>query len=145
MSHATVEELGAEPLNSYLNLFLQANEVLAADQAAVRELELAEYQEPGMRFFIAVVDGEPAAAGSLCIAQGIGFLVSAATLPALRKRGCQGALIQARFAAALRAACDLIVGGTMLFSPSHRNMQSIGMHVLDITTTWIDRHELFGD
>jgi len=138
VSHATVEELGAEHLDSYLDLFLQANEVPIPDQAAIRDLELAEYQEPGMRFFIAAVDGEPAATGSLCIAKGIGFLVSAATLPALRTRGCQSALIHARFAAARRAGCDLMVGGTMLFSPSHRNMQSIGMHMLDMATTWID-------
>jgi GNAT superfamily N-acetyltransferase len=52
--------------------------------------------------------------------------LAASTLPALRGRGVQGALIAARLAAARDAGCDLAFAGTAPGSASQRNFERCG-------------------
>src|SRR5436189_180221 len=48
------------------------------------------------RLYVAFVDGDPAGAGALSILDGVGHLANVATIPALRGRGVQTALIRRR-------------------------------------------------
>jgi ribosomal protein S18 acetylase RimI-like enzyme len=79
------------------------------------------------RLYVAIVDGQPAAAAALTIADGVGHLASAATLPDFRRRGCQSALVAARSADAARAGCDLISSGAEFGSQSQRNLERAGL------------------
>ena len=44
--------------------------------------------------FLGEVDGQPGAAGALCIHEGVALFAGAATVPELRRRGLQGALLE---------------------------------------------------
>jgi ribosomal protein S18 acetylase RimI-like enzyme len=79
--------------------------------------------------YLAIVDGQPAAAAALTIAGGVGHLASAATLPDFRRRGCQAALVAARSAHAAVAGCDLVSSGAEFGSQSQRNLERAGLRV----------------
>jgi ribosomal protein S18 acetylase RimI-like enzyme len=79
--------------------------------------------------YVATVGGLRAAAAVLTIADGIGYLANAATLPAFRRRGCQRALIAARVADAADAGCDLVTSGAEFGSYSQRNLERAGFRL----------------
>lgn len=64
---------------------------------------------PGFQRHVALVDDAPAGAATLRIDDGIALLCGATTLPALRRRGVQAALLTARLRDACRARCDYAV------------------------------------
>jgi ribosomal protein S18 acetylase RimI-like enzyme len=79
--------------------------------------------------YVATVGGVRAAAAVLTVADGIGYLANAATLPAFRRRGCQRALISARVADAADAGCHLVTSGAEFGSSSHRNLERAGFRL----------------
>lgn len=79
--------------------------------------------------YVATVGGVPAAAAVLTVADRIGYLANAATLPTFRRRGCQRALIAARATDAADAGCDLVTSGAKFGSSSQRNLESAGFHL----------------
>jgi GNAT superfamily N-acetyltransferase len=80
-------------------------------------------------FFLAFVDGEPAGGAVVSTYQGVGGLFGASTLPALRRRGVQVALLNARLAWARDHGCDLAVSIARPGSTSHRNIERFGFRV----------------
>jgi GNAT superfamily N-acetyltransferase len=91
---------------------------------------------PGMTLHLALLDGRPAAAGALAISPPVGYLANAATLPEMRGRGAQTALIQARIAAAVQARCDAIVALGEFGSTSQRNLERAGLRVVYTQAVW---------
>src|SRR5579871_3571158 len=57
--------------------------------------------------FLAEIDGTPGAAGALTLHEGVALFGGAATVPELRRRGLQGALLQERMRYAAGHGCDL--------------------------------------
>jgi GNAT superfamily N-acetyltransferase len=133
-----VEEWGMERVDDYIELFLEADGVSEENKNDIRDLEKCEYKEPGLRLFVAFVDSTLAAAGSMVIDGMIGRLKSSASLPTFRRKGCQTALLRARFEAAKNCNCELMTVGTALHSDSHRNMERFGMKILTLSTIWKD-------
>lgn len=80
-------------------------------------------------FFLAFVDGEPAGGAVVSSYQGVGGLFGASTLPSLRRRGVQVALLNARLAWARDHGCDLAVSIAQPGSTSHRNIERFGFRV----------------
>lgn len=130
------EEWDIGRVEDYIDLFLGADEVSVGAKDDVRDLERCEYKEPGLHFFIARLEGNPVAAGSIVINGKVGRLKSSATLPEFRKRGCQAALLKARFDLAQQSGCEYMIVGTGLHSASHRNLERFGMKIMCMTTTW---------
>ena len=95
-----------------------------ATRLAANELERA-----GGWLYVATVGDVPAAAAALTVADGIGYLANAATLPTFRRRGCQRALIAARVADAADAGCDLVTSGATFGSSSQRNLERAGFRL----------------
>lgn len=58
-------------------------------------------------FFIAELDGEPGAAGVLCMHDGVALLGGASTVPEFRRRGLHSQLLRARMRCAFDHGCDL--------------------------------------
>lgn len=81
---------------------------------------------PRWRFFLARVEGAPAAAAVLDVRGRAALNASAATKPDLRGRRAQSALIRARIVEAARLGCDLLVGGAYFGTTSMRNHQREG-------------------
>lgn len=84
----------------------------------------------GFRRYAAREGGTIVAAASLRIDHGLAQLCGAATLPAVRRRGIQTALVHRRLRDAARAGCDLAVVTTAPGSKSQENLARAGFEVL---------------
>lgn len=86
--------------------------------------------------FLAELDGKPGAAGVLCIHSGVALFAGAATVPELRHRGLQTALLHERMRYAVTHGCDLAMLVAEPGSDSHRNAERKGFRVAYTRTKW---------
>ena len=86
--------------------------------------------------FLAEMDGLPGAAGVLCLHEGVALFGGAATVPEMRRRGLQSALLEARMRYAAEQGCDLLMMVTEAGSQSQRNGERIGFHIAYTRTKW---------
>jgi GNAT superfamily N-acetyltransferase len=90
----------------------------------------------GARLYLAAVDGTPAAAAVLFVMGDVAYLANASTLPSLRRRGCQGALIQRRLTDAAEAGCRQACVLTEWGSQSHDNVARAGFRAAYTKAVW---------
>lgn len=95
---------------------------------SLERAELAGF-DAGVLAYLATVDNRPAGGAGIRFADGIAQMAGAGTVPALRRRGVQTALVAARLADARNAGCDLAVVTTQPGSPSHANTQRMGFEL----------------
>lgn len=86
--------------------------------------------------FLAEVDGQPGAAGALCLHEGVALFGGSATIPELRRRGLQSALIQARMRYAFEHGCDLAMMVAEPGSNSQRNAERRGFRIAYTRIKW---------
>jgi GNAT superfamily N-acetyltransferase len=86
--------------------------------------------------FLAEVDGEPAGAGALCMHEGVALFGGSATVPELRRRGVQAALLEARMRYAFDHGCDLAMMVALPGSDSQRNAERKGFQIAYSRTKW---------
>jgi GNAT superfamily N-acetyltransferase len=86
--------------------------------------------------FLARLDGKPSAAGSLSIHNGVALFAGAATIPEMRRRGLQGALLQERMRFAFENGCDLAMMVAEAGSNSQRNAERKGFRLAYTRTKW---------
>lgn len=84
----------------------------------------------GFRRYLAEREGEPAGGASMRLFEGVAQLCGAATLPAHRRRGVQGALLARRLADATEEGCDVAIVTTLPGSKSHENGHRKGFGLL---------------
>lgn len=84
----------------------------------------------GVIRYAARCDGQLAGAASMRLAGGIAQLTGAATVPALRRRGVQSALLSARLVEAAAHGCEVAVITTAPGSKSQQNAQRRGFDLL---------------
>jgi hypothetical protein len=94
-----------------------------------------EHRSPHLRRYLAYVDDQPAAAGALYITQRRAYFAGAATVPAMRNRGCQSALIRRRLHDAAATAQQIVVT-TAFGSPSQANLQRLGFSIAHTRALW---------
>jgi GNAT superfamily N-acetyltransferase len=102
----------------------------AFDPAAITRAMADMAATPGFVRYLARWDGALAGGGGVRLTAGIAQLCGAATLPAWRRRGVQGALLARRLLDARAAGCDLAVITTQPGSPSQHNVQRQGFALL---------------
>ena len=86
--------------------------------------------------FLAELDGQPGAAGALCIHEGVALFSGSATVPELRRRGLQAALLRERMRYAYEHGCDLALMVAEAASNSQRNAERKGFRVAYTRTKW---------
>jgi GNAT superfamily N-acetyltransferase len=86
--------------------------------------------------FIGEVDSTPGAAGILCLHEGVALFGGSATVPELRRRGLQAALLQKRMSYAFNHGCDLAMMVAEAGSNSQRNAERKGFRVAYTRTKW---------
>ncbi len=86
--------------------------------------------------FIAELDGQPSAAGSLSIHEGVALFAGAATVPEMRRRGLQAALLRERMRYAFEHSCDLAMMAAEAGSNSQRNAERKGFRIAYTRTKW---------
>jgi GNAT superfamily N-acetyltransferase len=88
------------------------------------------------RCFLASYDGVPGAAGALFLNNGIALFGGAATVPELRRRGLQTALLHERMRYAFDHACDIAMMVALPGSDSQRNAERRGFRIAYTRTKW---------
>jgi GNAT superfamily N-acetyltransferase len=86
--------------------------------------------------FLAELDGVPGAAGALILHEGVALFGGAATVPELRRRGLQSALLYARMHYAAEQGCDLAMMVAEAGSNSQRNAERKGFRVAYTRLKW---------
>jgi GNAT superfamily N-acetyltransferase len=86
--------------------------------------------------FLAELDDQPGAAGSLSIHNGVALFAGAATVPEMRRRGLQGALLEARLRYAFDHGCDLAMMVAEAGSESQRNAERKGFRIAYTRLKW---------
>lgn len=86
--------------------------------------------------FLAEQDGTPGAAGVMCIHDGIALFGGAATVPEMRRRGMQAALLRERMRHASEQGCDVAMMVTQPGSDSQRNAERSGFQIAYTRTKW---------
>lgn len=86
--------------------------------------------------FLAEVDGKPGAAGVLCLHEGVALFGGSATVPELRRRGLQTALLYERMRYAVDHGCDLAMIAVQPGSDSQRNAERKGFRIAYTRTKW---------
>jgi hypothetical protein len=105
-----------------LGLFLQTTVISAARE-----------QSP---CFLAEFDGQTGAAGSLCLHEGVALFAGAASIPEMRRRGLQGALLRERMRYAFDHGCDLAMMVAAPGSDSQRNAERRGFQIAYTRIKW---------
>jgi len=86
--------------------------------------------------FLAELDGQPGAAGALWIHEGVALFSGAATVPEMRRRGLQSALLQERMRYAFEHGCDLAMIVAEAGGESQRNAERKGFRIAYTRTKW---------
>ena len=86
--------------------------------------------------FLAELDDKPGAAGLLCLDQGVALFGGSATVPELRRRGLQTALLHERMRYAFDHGCDLAMMVAEPGSDSQRNAERKGFRIAYTRTKW---------
>ena len=86
--------------------------------------------------FLAEIDGQPGCAAVLCLHEGVALFGGASTVPEMRRRGLQSALLQARKRYALEHGCDLLMMVTEAGSQSQRNAERTGFRIAYTRMKW---------
>jgi GNAT superfamily N-acetyltransferase len=87
--------------------------------------------------FMAILEGEPIAAGGLSLHGGVALLAGASTIPSARRRGAQQALLAARLRFAAAHGCDLAMMCALPGSGSQRNAERRGFRIAYTRTKWL--------
>jgi hypothetical protein len=137
-SNITVRAIEPAEREIFVDVYLNGFAFPEASRPFLRSSLQGLFDHPGTHFFFALVNTSIAGIGLLFLNKEIGYLATAATLPAFRGYGCQNALLQARSAFASNAGCDLVVGHTDFASISHHNMEKQGLHVAYTKAIWTE-------
>jgi GNAT superfamily N-acetyltransferase len=86
--------------------------------------------------FLAELDGTPGAAGALCIHDGVALFAGSATVPEMRRRGLQTALLEERMRYAFDGGCDLAMMVAETGRKSQRNAERQGFRIAYTRTKW---------
>ncbi|HXN65631.1 MAG TPA: GNAT family N-acetyltransferase [Candidatus Acidoferrales bacterium] len=86
--------------------------------------------------FLAEVGGRPGAAGVLCMHEGVALFGGSSTIPELRRRGLQNALLHERMRYAFEHGCDMAMMVALPGSDSQRNAERNGFRIAYTRTKW---------
>jgi hypothetical protein len=103
---------------------------------SIREMGEVSVKSPTAPIFLAELEGEPIAAGSLNIINGVAVLSGASTVPNRRRMGGQMALLKARLNYAVSHGCELAMICAPPDSSSQRNAERSGFRIAYTRTKW---------
>jgi ribosomal protein S18 acetylase RimI-like enzyme len=133
----TIEQVaGAEALEDYLDVYVAGWGVAQKDHAQFKSNVRPWLEQTGWSLYLARVNGRPAAAATLYVHDGVGYLADSATDPTFRRRGLHIALLRRRIADAGRTGADLVFSGATPFWSSHRNTERVGMRLQFTRAKW---------
>ncbi len=103
---------------------------------AVREFGRVAAARDGSFCFLAEIDGQVGAAGVLFMHGGVALLGGSSTVPEMRRRGMQTALLKTRLGFAAEMSCNVAMMGALPGSESQRNAERQGFRIAYTRTKW---------
>jgi GNAT superfamily N-acetyltransferase len=125
-----------ETMELYLDAYVAGWNIPEQDHAQFKANVRPWLNQAGWSLYLAKLNGQPAAAATLYVKEGVGYLADATTNPGFRRRGLQSALLRQRIRDASAAGADIVLSGAAPFSTSHRNMERAGMRVQFVRSLW---------
>jgi GNAT superfamily N-acetyltransferase len=104
--------------------------------ASMKEFGAISFGRENGVCFLAEINGQAGAAGALSIHEGIALFAGGATIPELRRRGLQGALLSERLRYARAHGCDLAMMVAEAGSESQRNAERKGFRIAYTRMKW---------
>ena len=136
-SEPAIERIAtAEALEDYLDAYVAGWGTPEKHRAQFKSNVSPCLEQAGWSLYLARVDGRPAAAATLYVHDGIGYLADSTTDPSFRCRGLHAALLRRRMHDAALAGASLAFSGAEPFSSSHRNMERVGMRLQFTRSKW---------
>jgi ribosomal protein S18 acetylase RimI-like enzyme len=126
----------AGSMEAYLDAYVAGWQIGEEAHAQFKANVRPWLDQPGWSLYVGRANGQPAAAATLYLHDGVGYLADAATDPDFRGQGFQSALLRRRIRDAGAAGADLVFSGATPFSTSHRNMERAGMRVQFVRSLW---------
>jgi GNAT superfamily N-acetyltransferase len=102
----------------------------------IRELSTVNAARENPLCFLAEIDGIPGAAGAMTIHNGVALFSGASTVPDMRRRGLQYALLSARMRYARECGCELAMMGAAPGGASQRNAERHGFRIAYTRIKW---------
>lgn len=125
-SFGEIVRVGPAEAGDWARVLAEGFDERSDPRPAYPRLRRIALEAPRVASFLARVDGVAAGGGSVGIDGPIAGLFGAATIPAHRRRGVQGALVRARLAHAAGLGCRLATVGAERGSDSERNLERHG-------------------
>lgn len=135
----SIRNLKRDEFDIFADIYTKGFQMPAFLKNGVAQNNEILYNNKNWTFYLANYENEPAGIGVLFIKDGIATLAAAATLPNIRNKGIQSALINHRIDQANLQKCDLIVGQAQFGSVSQNNMERAGMRIAYTKAIWIKR------
>ena len=135
----TIRKLKQNEFDTFAEIYIKGFQMPAFLKSGVAQNNEILYHNKNWTFYLASYENEPAGIGVLFIKDHIATLAAAATLPHVRNKGIQSALIKHRIHEANLQKCDLIVGQAKFGSVSQNNMERAGMNIAYTKAIWIER------
>ncbi|WP_257351225.1 GNAT family N-acetyltransferase [Pseudalkalibacillus decolorationis] len=135
-SSIRIEEIKKDEFDTFGEIYTKGFNMPSFLKEHVTENNKVLDDKDNWTFYVASVEGEPAGVGVLFVKNGIGTLAASATVPELRNKGVQSALINKRIETAIKLNCNLIVGQAAYGSVSQKNMERAGMKIAYTNAIW---------
>ena len=105
-------------------------------ESSIRDFGSLAFARSSTVNFLAEIDGIAGATGSLCLYEDVALFGGASTVPAMRHRGLQSALLSTRMTYAYESGYKLAMMVTAVGSQSQRNAERTGFHIAYTRTKW---------
>lgn len=125
-----VEAVDDTNLATWLDVYGAAFDVVDAGRLISDEMALASHAAAGVHVVMATIDGQPAGCGLVHVADGVGWIGGAATMPQFRRRGVQATLIAHRLRLATDLGCDVAAATAVPSGESARNLVRHGFQLV---------------
>lgn len=135
----TVRSLESHEFDLFAEIYAQGFQMPAFLQNGIAQNNAILHDNDHWTFYLASVDTEPAGIGVLFTKDGIATLAAAATVPHLRNKGVQQALIQQRIQHATTLHSRLVVGQAKFGSVSQNNMERAGLKIAYTKAIWVQQ------
>jgi len=133
----TIRGLESHEFDLFAKIYAQGFQMPSFLQSGIAQNNAILHDNHYWNFYLASVEDEPAGIGVLFVKDGIATLAAAATVPHLRNKGVQNALIQQRIQHAATLHSGLVVGQAKFGSVSQNNMERAGLNIAYTKAIWV--------
>lgn len=133
----TIRKLKDNEFDMFADIYTQGFQMPGFLKSGIAQNNEILYDNDNWSFYLASIGNEPAGIGVLFIKDGIATLAAAATVPHLRNKGIQSALLTERINQAIMADSTLVVGQAKFASVSQNNMERAGMKIAYTKAIWV--------